>query len=590
MSRSVIVLTFIVSSSVGALAQSGSEFGSIRGTVRDVRNNAPLVNAQVSLTPRTGGGAARTIEASTARTGNFVFSRLEAGEYQLVPRRDGYVDATEGFVSTVTRSVLVRSGQSVEGVTLLMGPAGVISGTVLNIERQGVADAPVRAFRHVYDEIRYRWMWMPIELVTTSDGGNFRFEGLHPGRYVVRATPPSNVKLDDSLARIQDSDAFETLPEAVRAAITTGQVPGNSGGDGLLPIYYPNTSDLLQAVRIDVDYGRENFVQIVMPLEPGFSIRGAVVDPMSLGRRPSYFALSSRAIRLQPFRRIEDDGSFEIRNLAPGTYDINVILTASEQAGTVPSHISGRPPMPVPVQPNLDPDRLVDHVQVTIINDDVEGVEIVPEVVAVSGTVEAADGGMLPEGLFVAIRGPGLSTNQPHPVELDEDGAFTITHVPEGDYRLIVTGLSSRGMPDGLPAGWYVDSARLGAIDASAAEFRVDRSWAAQPLTIVLRRSSGSLSVAVEALGQSEGTVFVAAVPDVARRHQPDLHRTGWTDERGFLTFDAIAPGEYRVFAWERIAVNAWLDPEYIASIEGRGQIVRVGENGREHVDVRVVR
>ena len=67
-------------------------------------------------------------------------------------------------------------------------------------------------------------------------------------------------------------------------------------------------------------------------------------------------------------------------------------------------------------------------------------------------------------------------------------------------------------------------------------------------------------------------------------------YRTGWTDEDGSLRFDAMAPGEYRVFAWERVAADAWLDPEYIAGIEGRGQLVRVGESGRATVEVRVIR
>ena len=136
--------------------------------------------------------------------------------------------------------------------------------------------------------------------------------------------------------------------------------------------------------------------------------------------------------------------------------------------------------------PTSDPDRLVGHAEVTVVDEDVEDIEFVPQVWAVSGDVTSSGGGgTIPQGLFVALRGVGLTMNQPPPSQLDDSAAFQITHVPEGDYRLIVTGLSG-GLPDGLPEGWHVESARLGGIDALAPEFRIDRSWVGQPLEIVL--------------------------------------------------------------------------------------------------------
>ncbi len=582
-----VVPAFFVSSSLSAAAQTPGP-ASIQGMVLDVRTGAPIPGARVGLIGPMGAGASETAEVAADGAGNYTFSEVEPGEYRLVPQREGYLDAADGVVNRVSGRILVGSGQNLQDVTLLMGPGGAIAGTVQDVERQAVADAPVSVYRYVYDTIDYRWTWTAIESVTTSGGGDFRVDGLDPGRYVVRVTPPSNIGLNEPLARLVDGVDFETLPAEARAAITN-RVTGRQRAGGHLPIYYPNTSDLRQAARIDVDYARETYIRIVMPLESAFSIRGAVVDPSALDRRPTFFSLSSRDIALTRSGNVAADGTFEFSNLAPGTYDINTILSTGEPARMTPSPVPGRPPLPVPVQPNRDPDRLVDHAQVTIVNEDVDEVVIVPDAVEVSGTVETADGAPLPDGLFLAIRGPGLSTNQPHPVELGEDGRFVITHVPEGGYRLVVTGLSG-GLPAGLPAGWYVESARMGAIDALDAEFRIDRSWAGQPLEVVLRRSSSDLSVTVDEVTGTQGAVFVAAVPDTRRRHRPYLYRTGWTDEDGSLRFDAMAPGEYRVFAWERVAANAWLDPEYIAGIEGRGQLVRVGESGRATVEVRVTR
>ena len=566
-----------------------SPTASVRGEVLDARTNAPIANVEVTLVDMTERGIVTT--TTTGRTGEFLFSGVEPGQYFLRPQRDGYLDDTEEYVSTASRQFVLEPGQALTDRTLRLGAGGAIAGMVQDEERQGVANTLVSAFRFQYDDIRQVWMWISVQEAMTGERGEFRIGDLPPGRYVVRTTPLSNVPISDSLARLRDSDEFRTLPRSLQRAISTGRMPGRQNPDGPAPIYYPNTSDPLQAARIDVDYGRETYVRITTPIEPAFSIRGAVVNPTPRNRRP-VVSLSSRRIRMPGSRSaaIGDDGTFEFRNLAPGTYDINVILSTNESPGTVPAPVPNRPPLPIPpVIPTADPNRLVGHAEVTVVNEDVEDIAIVPEAWAVSGEVLSGGGGTLPGGLFVALRGVGLTMNQPPPSQLDDSAAFQITHVPEGDFRLIVTGLSG-GLPDGLPAGWHVESARLGAIDALAPEFRIDRSWVGQPLEIVLGQSSSRLSITAGEVGRPEGAVFVAAVPDAARRHRTDLYRTGWTDERGFLSFDAIVPGQYRVFAWERIANHAWLDPEYITRIESLGELVHVGENGRADVEVRVIR
>ncbi len=566
-----------------------SPTASVRGEVLDARTNAPIANVEVTLVNVTERG--NTATTTTGRTGEFLFSGVQPGQYVLRPRRDGYLDDTEVFVSTASRQFVLGPGQALTDKTLRLGAAGAIAGLVQDEERQGVANTLVSALRFQYDDIRQAWMWISIQEAVTDERGEFRVGDLPPGRYVVRTTPFSDVPLSDSLARLRDSDEFRTLPRTLQRAISIGRMPGSENPDGHAPIYYPNTSDPLQAARIDVDYGRDAYVRITTPLEPTFSIRGAVVDPTPRNRRPTYVSLSSRRIKMPGSQgaAIADDGTFEFRNVAPGTYDLNVILSTNEPAGTVPAPFPNRPPLPIPVIPTSDPDRLVGHVEVTVVNEDIEDIEFVPQVWAVSGEVTSKDGGTLPGGLFVALRGVGLTMTQPPPSQLDDNAAFQITHVPEGDYRLIVTGLSG-GLPDGLPAGWNVESARMGGIDVLGAEFRIDRSWVGLPLEIVLGQSSSRLSITAGEVGRPEGAVFVAAVPDAARRHRTDLYRTGWTDERGFLSFDAIVPGQYRVFAWERIANHAWLDPEYITRIETSGQLVRMGENGRADVEVRAIR
>ena len=351
-----------------------SPTASVRGAVLDATTNAPIANAEVTLVNVTERG--NTATTTTGRRGEFLFSGVEPGQYLLRPQRDGYLDDAEVFVSTASRRFVLGPGQALTDRTLRLGAGGAIAGMVQDEERQGVANTLMSAFRFQYDDIRQVWMWISVQEAMTGERGEFRIGDLPPGRYVVRTTPLSNVPLSDSLALLRDSDEFRTLPRSLQRAISTGRMPGRQNPDGPAPIYYPNTSNPLQAARIDVDYGRETYVRITTPLEAAFSIRGAVVNPTPRNRRP-VVSLSSRRIRMPGSRSaaIGDDGTFEFRNLAPGTYDINVILSTNESPGTVPAPVPNRPPLPIPpVIPTADPNRLVGHAEVTVVNQSPGGV------------------------------------------------------------------------------------------------------------------------------------------------------------------------------------------------------------------------
>jgi hypothetical protein len=45
----------------------------------------------------------------------------------------------------------------------------------------------------------------------------------------------------------------------------------------------------------------------------------------------------------------------------------------------------------------------------------------------------------------------------------------------------------------------------------------------------------------------------------------------------GNFTINGVAPGDYKLFAWEYVAANAWMNAEYLAPFENRGQAISVG-------------
>ena len=571
-----------------------NDSGAISGTVVDIRTNLPIDGARVRLIAPELGIA---ISEATNASGQFAFSTLAPGRYFMVPERDGYFDTATGEngVNQGPRTFVVQATDSPLTVRLSMGRAGVIAGSVRDEERSAVEGALVQAMLRKYDN-QGRELWDGVQEATTDDQGDFRLFGLRPGRYVISATPAPLVEVDGGSVLVDPGGGRVRAP--IASALSFGWLTPDELRQGYAPIYYPNTPDWNQAATVDVGFGDERFVEVLLSMQSAFSIRGTVVDPFNGQRRPTIMSLSPRTPGLPNLGSalLGRDGEFEFFHVAPGVYDIDMILATNQPAPPPPpTEIDPRgnpvapalgsspsPPPPPPPVPTSDPNRLIGTVEVTVGREDVEDVVIVARNLEVSGTVRTADGDQLPNALrVVLVATTGVRMINPNGANLDENGAFTITHVPTGEFRVDVRG---------LPAGWYVDSAKMGIVDISnTLRLRVDGT-ASQPLELVLARSSNLLSILARGTASSSvPAAFVVAVPS-DRRLRTDLYRTGWTDEAGFASLAGIAPGDYWIFAWEYIEDNAWLNLDYMSAFESRAVRVPVGANQSQSVEVRLVR
>jgi hypothetical protein len=52
---------------------------------------------------------------------------------------------------------------------------------------------------------------------------------------------------------------------------------------------------------------------------------------------------------------------------------------------------------------------------------------------------------------------------------------------------------------------------------------------------------------------------------------------------------EGIAPGDYKVFSWEKVEVGAWQHPDFIRNYEDRGETVRIGSLGSDRATVRMI-
>jgi len=158
------------------------------------------------------------------------------------------------------------------------------------------------------------------------------------------------------------------------------------------------------------------------------------------------------------------------------------------------------------------------------------------------------------------------------------DGTFTVLGVTPGEYELKVNA--------GTAA--YMKSARFGAIDALNPPFHVEAGVG--QLDILISTNGGTLDAAVLDSNMSpipEATVVLAPEPPL--RNRMDLYDVKETDSAGRAHLADIAPGDYRIFAWDEIPADAWQDPDFIRPYESRGKLVHVSEGQISGVQLELI-
>jgi hypothetical protein len=129
----------------------------------------------------------------------------------------------------------------------------------------------------------------------------------------------------------------------------------------------------------------------------------------------------------------------------------------------------------------------------------------------------------------------------------------------------------------------------VGARAARSDEFALDRA-PVDPIEIVLGLKAGVASGTVVTDKQTPiENVAAVLVPDSPRRQRWDLYRNTTTDASGHFKFTDIAPGDYKLFAWEDVPKDAWQDQDFISMFESRGKAIHIDEGSNEISQLTVV-
>jgi hypothetical protein len=585
--------------------QNAPSKASIQGIVTRAGAGQPLKGVRISFRRLDGSqnplGDVRT-PVTTDAAGRFLVTGVDPGQYRISAERDGYIRQEYGQRTTTGSGTVisVAAGQRLE-LQFQMLPAGVISGRVSDEQGEPAARGEVHAWAFQYADGKRSLS--QVANAQTNDIGEYRLFWLPPGEYLISVTVPDTGETATADLSAPPTGASRAVSEFVTAIGAAGALPGGFDGDALqkvaqvlegrepAQIYFPGTLDPNGAAPIRLGAAVE-MRAIDFTLRPirTVTVRGRVVAPFPLaqasggGRQGGPFASLfgqgtqvslSRAGASPGFAAlglggtaVNADGSFEIRGVAAGSYN----LTAT-----------ARPPegQPYSARARVEVgDADVSNVVITVRpNISIRGsfvIDSAPQQFRMSQLRVAlvpADGPSTgPTAVLPMIGGANAS--------VDEDGAFTLQNVAAQEYRLLVTG---------LPAGTYLVAGRFGSADVLNGPF-IPAENERNSLQLQLGSTPGRVSGIVrDAKGSPYTGALAALVPDESRRGRTDLYSSIPTDQSGRFSFNNVAPGNYRIFAWEEIPTGAFQDPDYIRRFESRGKPVVVQQSGSTEIEVSLI-
>ena len=557
--------------------------GSIEGIVLRADSADPIAKAQVLLTrviPPPPPGANPAPPATpppaippviTDASGKFSFKELEPGTYRLAAIKNGFVRHEYGARTAggAGAPISLPAGQSMKDISFRMTATAAISGRVRTSSGEPGAALNVQLMKTAYN-VQGQRTFQTVNSARTDDRGEYRLFWLTPGRYFVAVG-------GNSLTLISADGASILF-------LSGGLVDGSS--TNAAAVYYPGTTDPLRATTVDVGSGGElPGIDIVLPEQQVYRVRGKVVDASTglpprtvsislIPRDPAYSGLSSNI----PPNYNSTTGTFDMRNVPPGAYWLRAQASESTATAVITPNAVGRTlseALSMATSSRTAVQRTLD------VGADIEGVllELGPGI-SIPGTLRV-EGAPLPTtpSPRVVLRTASVNGIASPTLPLNADGTFTLTNVMPGEYRATVLG---------MPVDYFVKEARIEQTDV------LNDLW------VITGPVRGTLNIVVSSgAGQIDGTVIdsrlqgvpalqTILIPD-QNRDRIDLIKTAVTDQSGKFTLRGVAPGNYKIFAWEAIEPNAYFDPQILRQYEDQGKPVLVTEGGKILADVKMI-
>lgn len=543
-------VALIVSMALFAQTDPNSQLpGQIAGHVQNAVTGDPVAGAQVQLiqfSPIARWPTPAPHNVSSQPDGSFIFDNVPPGSYSLMASAPAYSPGrykTNGS-RTLMDIFTVQPGGQVAGLVLALQPYANLTGKVVDDAGQPVPHAQVQTFESVL--MRGRTGLQRRVEATADDTGRFELKGVPSGKVYIIAAP-----------------APQAQPNNPQAATAAGSEPKLN----LVSTFYPDSVDLSGAVALDVQSGQDQGdIEIHMKRATTYHIRGKVKVNVPSGTRVE-IEVSERSIPISYASGHDTEpgpgGTFDIPDLLPGAYSLRLIDSQSSRSGSPSSQ------------------RVLSRQDISVAAADVNGV-VLSETPRASITWHARSD----DDETADLSGVNISliswddppSNALSFVNMNPDGSHTIA-VDPGSYLIQV---------NGVPPGSYISSLQLNQTDALNKVVDLSQGGASQ-IDIVFRKGLAELDGSV--VSDDNTPPRPAAIVLVPQSLSPDgrniLRRS--IGQRSTFSFTNVPPGQYTAFAVDQYDYNAWLNPNFIAGLQGRGVAVDLNPNDRKRIELSAI-
>ena len=495
--------------------------------------------------------------AVSGADGTFHIEGIVPGRYHMFAERTGLLEVDKHRARSDGRVLTLTAGQEVKDVLIHVQAAAVVRGRVTDEDGDPLPNAQVAVLRQTFVSGRSRWDQAGAE--RTNDLGEYRVAGLPAGSYYVSVSPPPDFKvLIESAGAAAQLQLHEKGPD--KPAPTSYQTT-----------YYPGTGDRSQAAPVPLRAGDDFVADFSLTPSPSLSIRGLVVNLPP--RSSAVIMLQSRDFNLVlNGAEMHPDGSFVIRDVAPGTYTILATIENSPvpMMARQALQLGSNSVEDLRLQPQ--PGGWI-HGRLRL---ESKGGSNKVDATQIFLKLRSADGDDETLGEFTM--GDGFSSL----AHVAADGSFEWKNVPPGNYYVELVG------EGGTNFDLFLKSATAGGHDVDEAGISVSGGAVALDLLASANGASAE-GVVTDQKGEPVANAMIVAVPEPRLRGRVERYRTTESDQSGRFALHGIQPGDYTLFAWENVEGEAYYNPEFLKTYDTQGSALRVSEGDRKTMQLVVI-
>jgi hypothetical protein len=494
----------------------------------------PLRRAQIQAVLAGG----RPLNALTDAEGLFELRDLPPGSWMLRASKAGFVAQQHGARSPFSAAEpLTVTDRQQYTVNFALARGGVITGRIFDDLGEPVANARVAAFRVQWtaDGRRLSATGSPA---VTDDTGAYRVYGLAPGAYYVGV----NAQASSGLVTPEGRVTYST-------------------------VYFPGTPDLSTAERVIVAAAQEaSGMHISFSPVRAVRIRGVVLGsagtPVRANLRLQMAAFADGPPSGRSSTVSAADGTFELTDISPGTYTVEVTGRArsaadSPEVASVPLNVGG---------------------------EDITGLVITTGGGAsVSGTIVTDNSNKPVDLATMRVSAPPAQSTQQRTTpraQVTAAGAFELRGLI-GAHSLRI---------DSLLAGWSVRSIVVNGIDVTdrPMEFRGTEQASAR---IVLTDRAAGVSGTVRSDRETRGSMVVVFTDDETKWSSVSRYlRTTRVGEGGQFSIRPLPPGSrYLAVALDYVETGEQFDPDFLRRATNVATSFTLGEGEMKAIELPLV-